>query len=64
MVELEFHDWRLGPVEDAPMQFVAPPADWTRVASLPRPACLPATTEPGADVEMPRAIAEVDTLAE
>lgn len=63
-VELEFHDWRCGPVEDAPMQFVAPPADWSKVASLPRPACLPGNDEPEADFEMPTAIAEVDTLAE
>ena len=64
VVELEFHDWRLGPIEDAADQFAAPPAEWTRVASLPRPACLPAKAEPGAAVEMPTAIAEVDTLAE
>lgn len=60
VVELEFHDWTFGPIADADDQFTAPPADWRPVAALPRPACLPRSTQ-----AMPvGAVAEVDPLAD
>lgn len=67
VVELEFHDWAVGPIADADVQFAPPPADWQPMAALPRPACLPEPIEAdGGDVAtMPAtAIAEVDPLAD
>lgn len=67
VVELEFHDWAIGPIEDADLQFASPPGDWRPVAALSRPACLPAVEKTGTGIETDHpatAVAEVDPLAD
>lgn len=67
VVELEFHDWTVGPIADADVQFAPPAADWQPMAALPRPACLPEPSPVSTDATMTSpatAVAEVDPLAE
>ncbi len=56
VVELEFHDWRLGRPTDEAMA-LRTTADWRKVAALPRPSHLPAV-EGSSDARVPTGSAE------